>query len=286
LFQHNLFESDTQAAITSVLETIEDELRGGVDGVSNAGQYSGSTMALALLRGGSLLTANIGDSRIVLARQRKHKHHHHHHRERSSSTSSHRGDKEEHRLLSSPDMVAACGTSSPPTAARHKHSHRLAAHQLTNDHKPDQRDEHARILSCGGRVFSVRYESDGVVGPPRVWLGSSNSPGLAMSRSLGDFVVHQVGVLSTPEFCETRLDPSADCFLVLASDGLWDVLSNAEVIAMVDCHLEPHEAVRALLAESHKRWILQEEMSDDTSICVVYLKPYVAAGVTVTVDDQ
>ncbi len=42
-------------------------------------------------------------------------------------------------------------------------------------------DEKARILAAGGRVFAVEYD-DGVDGPPRVWLGHMDVPGLAMSR--------------------------------------------------------------------------------------------------------
>jgi hypothetical protein len=37
------------------------------------------------------------------------------------------------------------------------------------------------------------------MGPHRVWLKNENIPGLAMSRSFGDYVAHQVGVSSEPE---------------------------------------------------------------------------------------
>lgn len=35
-------------------------------------------------------------------------------------------------------------------------------------------------------------------GPFRVWLKTENFPGLAMSRSIGDFVASTVGVISEP----------------------------------------------------------------------------------------
>jgi len=35
-------------------------------------------------------------------------------------------------------------------------------------------------------------------GPYRVWLKTENFPGLAMSRSIGDFVAASVGVISEP----------------------------------------------------------------------------------------
>ena len=37
------------------------------------------------------------------------------------------------------------------------------------------------------------------MGPHRVWMKDENIPGLAMSRSFGDTVAHQVGVISEPE---------------------------------------------------------------------------------------
>ena len=84
-----------------------------------------------------------------------------------------------------------------------------------------------RIVNRGGRVFSVTYE-DGVDGPPRVWLGHMDIPGLAMSRSLGDTVAHTAGVISEPENHVVDLTPN-DKVLVWASDGLWEFMSNQEV---------------------------------------------------------
>lgn len=57
----------------------------------------------------------------------------------------------------------------------------LVPAEITFDHKPDSPKEKERILACGGRVFAVEYD-DGIDGPPRVWLGHMDVPGLAMSR--------------------------------------------------------------------------------------------------------
>lgn len=73
----------------------------------------------------------------------------------------------------------------------------------------------------------MEYE-DGVLGPARVWLPTEDIPGLAMSRSLGDTVAHTVGVSSVPEMHVVELTP-ADRLLVVASDGLWEFMSNQEV---------------------------------------------------------
>ena len=62
-------------------------------------------------------------------------------------------------------------------------------HALSRDHKPDDADEHERIMARGGRVRPIINQHLGVeMGPARVWLQEMDVPGLAMSRSLGDYV--------------------------------------------------------------------------------------------------
>lgn len=52
-------------------------------------------------------------------------------------------------------------------------------------------------------------------------------PGLAMSRSLGDAVAHTAGVSSEPDFVEYEFSCGReDLILVMASDGLWEFMSD------------------------------------------------------------
>lgn len=67
----------------------------------------------------------------------------------------------------------------------------------TRDHKPELKDEKERILKSGGRVDKYT-DKGGKSGPYRVWVRNENFPGLAMSRSIGDFVAGSVGVISEP----------------------------------------------------------------------------------------
>jgi hypothetical protein len=69
---------------------------------------------------------------------------------------------------------------------------------LSKDHKPDDIDEKNRIMNHNGRVEPYKNEFDKIVGPARVWLKNEDSPGLAMSRSIGDYVASQIGVISEP----------------------------------------------------------------------------------------
>jgi len=69
---------------------------------------------------------------------------------------------------------------------------------LSNDHKPDTPQEAQRILRSGGRIEPFKDYDGSFVGPSRVWLASQDIPGLAMSRSIGDFVAASVGVSCIP----------------------------------------------------------------------------------------
>ena len=66
------------------------------------------------------------------------------------------------------------------------------------------------------------------LGPLRVWHLREDIPGLAMTRSFGDQAAAQVGVISTPEILEMNL-VEGDQFMIIASDGVWEFLSNEEV---------------------------------------------------------
>ena len=56
-----------------------------------------------------------------------------------------------------------------------------------------------RIVRAGGRVHPSKDSMGEFVGPHRVWLANRNTPGLAMSRSIGDYKAHEAGVIAEPE---------------------------------------------------------------------------------------
>lgn len=104
---------------------------------------------------------------------------------------------------------------------------------LSNDHKPENPSELSRIQRCGGRVEPFKGtphidETGRPLGPARVWLRGEQIPGLAMSRSIGDSVAAQVGVISEPEVLSVELTREHK-FLILASDGVWEFISSQAV---------------------------------------------------------
>ena len=123
---------------------------------------------------------------------------------------------------------------------------------LTKDHKPVGA-ERTRIVNNGGRDQRMVDPSGREVGPARVWLRTSWVPGLAMSRVIGDTVAHSVGVVAEPEVSTHELD-ERDRFLVVASDGVFEFLSNHDVASIVGRCETAEGACRVLVQEAAARW--------------------------------
>uniref|UniRef100_A0A0D6QVG3 protein-serine/threonine phosphatase n=1 Tax=Araucaria cunninghamii TaxID=56994 RepID=A0A0D6QVG3_ARACU len=118
---------------------------------------------------------------------------------------------------------------------------------LSRDHKPNQIDERQRIEDAGGFVM---------------WAGTWRVGGvLAVSRAFGDRLLKQY-VVAEPEIKEEVVDDGVQ-FLILASDGLWDVVSNEEAVAMVQFIDDPEYAAKKLTEAAYRKG------SADNITCVV-----------------
>lgn len=203
---------------------------------------SGATCVVAIVRNKELTVAHCGDSRCVLGRR----------------------------------LSVGCGT--------------YQTIPLTADHKPDAPEELRRIVACGGQVGSRQFVSHDdrhpgrvTLGPCRVWYRyGSEKLGLAMSRSLGDAVVHRVGVSAEPEVLHRALDEHGrDEFLILATDGLWDVVDSAQATRFVGSLIaraesegaswSPCEASAQLTSLARRRWESVSGTIDDITVLVVKL---------------
>eukprot|EP00747_Dinoflagellata_sp_TGD_P193596 gnl/TRDRNA2_/TRDRNA2_59987_c0_seq1.p1 gnl/TRDRNA2_/TRDRNA2_59987_c0~~gnl/TRDRNA2_/TRDRNA2_59987_c0_seq1.p1 ORF type:complete len:397 (+),score=82.54 gnl/TRDRNA2_/TRDRNA2_59987_c0_seq1:28-1191(+) len=146
---------------------------------------------------------------------------------------------------------------------------RFEAVQLTTDHKPDLPEEQMRIEMKGGKVAQAIVD-DEPTGPMRVWDHLLEAPGLAMSRSLGDGCGREVGVISTPEVTRLELTPQ-DHFLIIASDGLFDLLTNEEAVAIGAKFLHcPNITPKALIETARRRG--NGKLLDDTTVVFVGFK--------------
>lgn len=142
-----------------------------------------------------------------------------------------------------------------------------AAVPMSIDHKPMDAAEQQRIVRCGGMVHFGRVNGC-----------------LAVSRALGDFEFK----FSSPRYPNKEFQVSniadirqinltdATKFLILACDGLWDVLSNDDAAAYVNNFLNAadlRDLTRALTlcAQQLCQYAVEQGSMDNVSVVIVYL---------------
>jgi len=118
---------------------------------------------------------------------------------------------------------------------------------LSEDHKPNRIDERKRIENAGGIV---------------IWAGTWRVGGvLAMSRAFGNRLLKPY-VVAEPEIQEEQINGDLEC-LVLASDGLWDVVENEEAVSLGKSEDAAESAARKLTEIAYSRG------SADNITCIV-----------------
>ena len=147
-------------------------------------------------------------------------------------------------------------------------------YQISRDHKPTEKDEAQRVLDYDGEIEKIEDDDGNWNGPLRVWVKGSDGPGLAMTRSFGDEVGASVGVVSVPEVGEYKIKEE-DKAIIIASDGLWEYMSNEEVTDVVKNLIEQNNAdiiANKLYKESIIKWRLKDQGIDDITIICILLK--------------
>lgn len=140
---------------------------------------------------------------------------------------------------------------------------------MTQDHKPMDTEEYARIMKAGGFVADGRVN------------GSLN-----LSRALGDLEYKQTKelgpeeqmVTAFPEIRQQTLQPG-DEFLLLACDGIWDVLTNQEAVDFVRERLQAGRSPKEVCEDVCDRCLAPDtggcgKGCDNMSVVVVQLKEF------------
>ncbi|KAG6842064.1 hypothetical protein C0991_002718 [Blastosporella zonata] len=133
------------------------------------------------------------------------------------------------------------------------------AERLTYDHKATDKPEAMRVRGLKGVFWRGRV------------LGQLN-----ITRSLGDHEAQQgysikKFVVSTPYVSRTVLN-DADDFLILACDGLWDVVTDQDAVDHILNIEDPNVASKMLLELA-----LEKETRDNVTVLVVRFKSPTAA---------
>lgn len=108
---------------------------------------------------------------------------------------------------------------------------KTGARALTRDHRINREDELARCLEAGAELRPP-YVMD-----PETWQG------LMMTRALGDRALRRIGITPEPEIVSASLGEGDLGFLV-ATDGLWDVIEDAEAASVCRTHAAQDAADR------------------------------------------
>ncbi|EDW58286.1 probable protein phosphatase 2C T23F11.1 isoform X1 [Drosophila virilis] len=142
---------------------------------------------------------------------------------------------------------------------------------LSVDHKPNNEAESKRIIEGGGWVEFNRVNGN-----------------LALSRALGDFVFKRANkkpeeqiVTAYPDVETRQIMPDWE-FIVLACDGIWDVMSNEEVLEFCRSRIamdkQPEEICEELmnhcLAPDCQMGGLGGDNMTVVLVCLLHDKPY------------
>lgn len=136
------------------------------------------------------------------------------------------------------------------------------AEALTSDHQASRKDERDRIEALGGYVDCRNG----------VWRIQGT---LAVSRGIGDGHL-KTWVIAEPETKILRIKSECE-FVILASDGLWDKVTNQEAVNLVRPFCtsadkpEPHMACKKLVELSSRRG-----STDDISVMIIQLSCFVS----------
>ena len=219
-------------------------------------RQGGSTAVVALVKKKHLIIANIGDSRAILIS----------------------------RIFEEDDEVdctieqATAQSSSQLENCKQKSIPQIQVIPLSEDHKPNLPDEKSRIEKAGLVIASETFENETF---HKIKLSKSSDTKLAVSRAFGDFDFKtntdlpsdEQAVTCSPEFT-VHLRSSKDQFLVLACDGVWDVMNNDEVGKFVfDQYASNNNALLADIGDELLKECLARGSRDNMTALIVKI-PY------------
>lgn len=134
-----------------------------------------------------------------------------------------------------------------------------AAVAMSEDHKPTNEGETQRIYKAGGIVEAGRVQGDLAVSRAFADFGYKNNTAIDASKQM---------VTVMPDIT-IRQRSDQDEFLVLACDGIWDVMSNEECCNFVRGEMMDGEHNLGIIAESLIDQCLIRGSRDNMSVVLV-----------------
>jgi serine/threonine protein phosphatase PrpC len=94
-----------------------------------------------------------------------------------------------------------------------------------------------------------------------------------MTRSFGDQVACKAGVHALPEIRQFVINPD-DKVVVIASDGVWEFMTNVLVLQIIEPFIEDKNAegaAEALIRQAFHAWQSREKNIDDITCVILFL---------------
>lgn len=241
-------------------------------------ELSGSTGIIVVCLRGYIVTGNVGDSRAVLIREKQ-----------PNMFESQKKIRLKRRSNSNCVRLSGIltGRAFNKSSRKRKASENLqnlnkkktevTAYALSRDLLPSLDQERQRIFQQGGNIRpSTDPISGNSYGPDRIWAPGQDYPGLMMSRSFGDQIAHEYGVTEIPEVSIVKYNPAIHKGLILASDGVWEHITNLQACKLVEDYLEENNAdiaVDIIVIQALQMWKMKSPgYVDDTSCILAYFK--------------
>ena len=143
---------------------------------------------------------------------------------------------------------------------------------LSYDCKPNLPIEKERILKKQGIIRRLKDFNQKEIGPLRVFSKGSFLPGLSMSRSFGDKIGKDIGIIVDPIINEYNLNSDVK-YIVMASDGLWEFMKNEKIMEIGNKYYvmnDPDNFCQILLKISKELWERKSKNIDDITIIVIF----------------
>ncbi|XP_010524561.1 PREDICTED: probable protein phosphatase 2C 41 isoform X2 [Tarenaya hassleriana] len=166
-------------------------------------------------------------------------------------------------------VIANAGDSRAVIATNSGFGYGLVPVQLSVDFKPNIPEEAERIKKSEGRVL-CREDEPGIY---RMCMPNRDSPGLAVSRAFGDYCLKDFGLISKPDVTYREITDK-DQFLILATDGVWDVMSNEEAVEIVVGSVTDRtKSAKRLVKRATRLWQKKRRdvaMDDISALCLFF----------------
>ena len=144
---------------------------------------------------------------------------------------------------------------------------------ISRDHTPEIPQEYQRIINNGGTVDQYIDKNGKKLGHNRIYKKGQKTPGIRISRALGDLNAKSCGVINIPEITEYYLNNNSK-YMVICSDGIWEIMSNEYISDLGNAYYKKGEIIlfcNNLIQVAKLNWKNKySDYRDDIAIVCVY----------------